>query len=73
MPHGLLLALADQIPQREVERPGATRVEVDQQSGISIGYRRHYSAAKGKHFLNFEAVFGASTGVTAGLKMARTA
>lgn len=49
----------------------ATRVEVDQESGIALGYRRHYSAAKGKHFLNFEAVFGAATGVTAGLKMVR--
>ena len=49
----------------------ATRVEVDQSSGIALGYRRHYSAAKGKHFLNFEAVFGAATGVTAGLKMVR--
>lgn len=51
----------------------ATRVEVDQESGIALGYRRHYSAGKGKHFLNFEAVFGAATGVTAGLKMVRTA
>jgi hypothetical protein len=49
----------------------ATRVETDTESGISLGYRRHYSPAKGKHYLNFEAVFGASAGVTAGLKMVR--
>jgi len=49
----------------------ATRVETDSESGISLGYRRHYSAAKGKHYLNFEAVFGASAGVTSGLKMVR--
>jgi len=44
-----------------------TRVVTDPMSGIGLGYRRHYSPAKGTHYTTFEAVHGAVAAVPAGL------
>jgi hypothetical protein len=40
---------------------------VTHESGITLGYRRHYSTAKGKWFANFEALYGFAAGLTLGL------
>lgn len=55
--------LAPQEPGEYLE----SRTVTDEKSGVSLGYRRHYSPAKGKHFCTFEAVYGRAVGVAAGL------
>lgn len=46
--------LQPQIPGQYLE----SRIVTEPKTGISLGYRRHYSAAKGTHFVTFEAVYG---------------
>ena len=41
----------------------------DAQSGITLGYRRHYSTKTGKYYANFECLFGYAAGITAGMKL----
>jgi len=36
-------------------------------SGLTIGYRRHYSPSAGRQYLNFECVFGSAAGITGSL------
>lgn len=36
---------------------------VDDESGVAIGYRRHYNPGKGVHFLNGEIVYGIAKGL----------
>lgn len=55
--------LAPQAPGEYLE----SRVIRDEQSGVGLGYRRHYSTAKGTHFCTFEAIYGAVAAVPAGL------
>lgn len=55
--------LAPQEPGEYLE----SRTVTDEKTGISLGYRRHYSQAKGKHFCTFEAVYGRAKGVAEGL------
>lgn len=65
-PSALAIAFRTLAPQE----PGEyleSRTVTDEASGISLGYRRHYSPAKGKHFCTFEAVYGRAAGVAAGL------
>ena len=61
--------LAPQAPSEYLE----TRVVTDEKSGIGLGYRRHYSPAKGTHFCTFEAIYGAVAVVPAGLARLVTA
>lgn len=61
--------LKPQAPNEYLE----TRVISDEKTGISLGYRRHYSPAKGTHFCTFEAVYGAVAAVPAGLARLVTA
>jgi hypothetical protein len=61
--------LKPQAPSEYLE----TRVISDEKTGISLGYRRHYSAAKGTHFCTFEAVYGAVAAVPAALARLVTA
>lgn len=42
----------------------------DPETGITIGYRRHYNPGKGKWFLNMEALFGFANGLTLGIAIA---
>lgn len=37
------------------------------ENGITMGYRRHYNAGKGKMYVNFECLFGFTFGLTLGL------
>jgi len=65
-PSAMALAIRTLRPQE----PGEyleTRIVRDEKSGIGLGYRRHYSAAKGTHFCTFEAIYGAVAAVPAGL------
>jgi hypothetical protein len=55
--------LAPQAPSEYLE----SRVIRDEATGIGLGYRRHYSTAKGTHFCTFEAIYGAVAAVPAGL------
>ena len=56
-------------PQAPSEYLAAT-VVTDPQSGLTLGYRRHYSPSSGKHFVSFECVMGASRAITAAAKLA---
>jgi hypothetical protein len=38
-------------------------------NGISMGYRRHYNTATGKHYANFECLFGFTPALTLGLAL----
>lgn len=40
------------------------------ETGLTIGYRRHYAPGRGTEFVSFECLYGRSTGITAGLKIA---
>ena len=54
----------------EPQEPGAyisAQRLVDDQSGIVLGYRRHYNPGRGKMFVNFEALFGFAVGLSLGL------
>jgi len=65
-PSALAIAIRTLVPQA----PGEyleSRVVTDPASGIGLGYRRHYSAAKGTHFCTFEAIYGSVAAVPAGL------
>lgn len=69
-------AMAIAIRPLKPQAPGEyleTRVVSDEKSGISLGYRRHYSPGTGKHFCTFEAVYGAVAAVPAGLARIVTA
>lgn len=71
-PSAMAIAIRTLVPQA----PGEyleSRVIRDEQSGVGLGYRRHYSPAKGTHFCTFEAVYGAVAAVPAGLARLVTA
>jgi hypothetical protein len=48
----------------------STAVVTDPQSGITLGYRRHYAPGSGKMFVSMECVFGASRAITGAAKLA---
>jgi len=69
-------AMAVAIRTLQPQAPGEyleTRVIRDEKSGIGLGYRRHYSTAKGTHYCTFEAVYGAKAAVADGLARLVTA
>lgn len=56
----------------EPQAPGeylATSVLTDPQSGVTLGYRRHYNPGTGQHYVSFEAVYGCSRAITGGAKL----
>jgi hypothetical protein len=65
-PSAMAVAIRTLRPQEPSEYL-ESRVVTDAASGIGLGYRRHYSAAKGTHFCTFEAIYGAVHAVPAGL------
>ena len=65
-PSAIAIAMRTLKPQEPSEYLEARNV-TDEKSGITLGYRRHYAAGKGKHFCTFEAVYGRSVGIAAGL------
>jgi len=58
-------ALESQAPSEYL----ATQVVTDPESGISLGYRRHYNPGTGKHYVSFECVFGAARAITGAAKL----
>lgn len=69
-------AMAIAIRTLHPQAPGEyleTRVVKDEKSGIGLGYRRHYSTAKGTHYTTFEAVYGSVAAVPTGLARLVTA
>lgn len=71
-PSAMAIAIRTLLPQA----PGEyleSRVITDEKSGIGLGYRRHYSTAKGTHYCTFEAIYGAVAAVPTGLARLVTA
>jgi hypothetical protein len=65
-PSAMAIAIRSLVPQE----PGEyleSKIITDKATGIGLGYRRHYSAAKGTHFCTFEAIYGAVAAVPAAL------
>lgn len=65
-------AVAVAIRALEPQAPGeylSTSVVTDPQSGVTLGYRRHYNPGTGKHYVTFEAVYGCSRAITGGAKL----
>ena len=67
-PSAVAVAVRALEPQAPSEYLQATTV-TDPQSGLTLGYRRHYSPSSGKHFVSFECVLGFSRGLTGGAKL----
>jgi hypothetical protein len=68
-PSAAVVAIRALEPQAPSEYLAANTV-TDPQSGITLGYRRHYSTATGKHYASFECVWGAARAITGGAKLA---
>lgn len=61
--------LGDYIPVGDYE---AVETMVDQESGISALYTRHWSRAQGKYFVNLHTLYGYSVAVTGAIKLLTT-
>jgi len=68
-PNAVAVAVRALEPQAPSEYLAAT-VVTDPQSGLTLGYRRHYSPSSGKHFVSFECVMGTSKALTSAAKLA---
>ena len=68
-PSAAAVAIRALEPQAPSEYLAAQSV-TDPQSGVTLGYRRHYSPSSGKHYVSFECVFGSSRAITGGAKLA---
>lgn len=68
-PNAVALAVRALEPQAPSEYLAATTV-TDPQSGLALGYRRHFSAATGKHYVSFSAVWGSAKALTGAGKLA---
>lgn len=67
-PNAAAIAVRALEPQAPSEYLSATTV-TDPQSGLTLGYRRHYNPGTGKHYVSFECVFGASRAITGAAKL----
>lgn len=66
-PDAIALAMRYLAPQAPGEYLAAEQVVAS--NGISMGYRRHFNTATGKHFANFECLFGFTPALTLGLAL----
>jgi hypothetical protein len=66
-PDSIAIAMRYLQPQAPQEYLSAEQVSAS--NGISMGYRRHYNTATGKHFANFECLFGFTPALTLGLAL----
>jgi hypothetical protein len=64
-PDSIALAMRYLEPQAAGEYLAAEQVTAS--NGITMGYRRHYNTSTGKHFANFECLFGFTPALTLGL------
>jgi hypothetical protein len=67
-PSAIAVAVRALEPQAPSEYLQANTV-TDPQSGLTLGYRRFYQPANGKHYVSFECVLGFSRGITGGAKL----
>ena len=65
-PSAMAIAVRSLVPQEPSEYL-ESRIVTDESTGIGLGYRRHYSAAKGTHYCTFEAIYGAVAANPTGL------
>lgn len=66
-PDAIALAMRYLVPQATGMYLAAEQVVAS--NGISMGYRRHFNPATGKHFANFECLFGFTPALTLGLAL----
>jgi hypothetical protein len=66
-PDSIALAMRYLAPQAPGEYLAAEQVVAS--NGISMGYRRHFNTATGKHYANFECLFGFTPALTLGLAL----
>ena len=66
-PDAIAIAMRYLEPQAPGEYLAAEQVSAS--NGITMGYRRHFNAATGKHFANFECLFGFTPALTLGLAL----
>jgi hypothetical protein len=68
-PNALAVAVRSLPAQAPSEYLAATTA-TDAETGLTIGYRRFYSPATGRHHASFECVYGYTRGITAAAKLA---
>lgn len=66
-PDAIAVAMRYLEPQAPEEYIAAEQVTAE--NGIVMGYRRHFNPATGKHFANFECLFGYTPALTLGLAL----
>jgi hypothetical protein len=66
-PDSIAIAMRYLEPQAAGEYLAAEQVTAS--NGITMGYRRHYNTSTGKHFANFECLFGFTPALTLGLAL----
>jgi hypothetical protein len=64
-PDSIAIAMRYLEPQAAGEYLAAEQVTAS--NGITMGYRRHYNTSTGKHYANFECLFGFTPALTLGL------
>jgi hypothetical protein len=69
-PDSLAIAVRTLQPQAN-ETYLAVETAVDDETGLSFTYRRHFNPGKGKHFASFECLFGFTQALTLGMGLIR--
>jgi len=69
VPDAIAVAMRYLEPQSTSNYEAAMKV-TDPESGITMGYRRHFNPGRGTMFANFEILFGYGVGVTLGMVVA---
>jgi hypothetical protein len=69
-PDSLAIAVRTLQPQAS-EAYLAVETAVDDETGLSFTYRRHFNPGKGKHFASFECLFGFTQALTLGMGLIR--
>jgi hypothetical protein len=65
-PDALGVAIRVLQPQDGGQSYLATETAIDDESGIAMGYRRHFNPGRGRHYASFECLFGFSVGLSLG-------
>lgn len=70
-PSAIAVAVRYLQPQAPGEYLEVRRLD-DPNTGLTIGYRRHYSTKTGRHYLNLEAIWGRAVGISSGIRRVAT-
>jgi hypothetical protein len=68
-PNALAVAVRALPPQAPSEYLAANTV-TDPETGLTLGFRRHYSPSQGRMFVSMECIYGYTRGITAAAKLA---